>query len=97
VRRAFIDLGAIGRFGGAWMTGHPADANAVGGSGSAPVASVGGRLGFFLPTHAGVSHLRALIEAGAMLRGLDATVNGATAASLSGGYLLFGLGFGENR
>jgi hypothetical protein len=44
-----------------------------------------------------VSHLRALVEAGAMIHGLDATVNGTAAAALTGGYVLFGLGFGENR
>ena len=32
-----------------------------------------------------------------MIRGLEAIVNRATAANLSGGYLLLGLGFGENR
>jgi hypothetical protein len=32
-----------------------------------------------------------------MIHGIDATVNGTTAAGFTGGYLLFGLGFGENR
>jgi hypothetical protein len=95
--RLLIDLGVTGRLGWAWMSGHPSVAGATGGTGSAPIASAGGRLGIFLPTRAGVSHLRALVEGGAMIRGLDATVNGATGASLSGGYLLFGVGFGENR
>jgi hypothetical protein len=97
VKRSILDLGATARFGWAWMSGHATGAGVTTGSGSAPVASVGARLGIFLPTQAGVSHLRAMLEGGAMLRGLDATVNGATAASLSGGYLLIGLGFGENR
>ncbi len=44
-----------------------------------------------------MSHLRALVEAGAIIRGVDASVNDATAAGLTGGYVLFGLGFGENR
>ncbi len=95
--RSIFDLGATARFGGAWMSGHTASAGAVTGSGSAPVASAGARLGIFLPTQARISHVRVMVEGGAMLRGLEATVNGATAASLSGGYLLIGLGFGENR
>lgn len=92
-----VDLAACGRFGWAWMTGHTSNASAVGSSGSAPFASAGGRLGIFLPTAAKVSHLRALVEAGAMVHGIDATVNGTTAVGLTGGYALFGLGFGENR
>ncbi len=92
-----VDLAACGRFGWAWMGGHTSNATAVASSGSALVASVGGRLGIFLPTAAKVSHLRALLEAGAMIHGIDATVNGTTAAGLTGGYVLFGLGFGENR
>ncbi len=92
-----VDLAACGRFGWAWMAGNTSDANAVASSGSAPVASAGGRLGIFLPTAAKVSHVRALVEAGAMIHGLDATVNGATAAGLTGGYVLLGVGFGENR
>jgi|GEM_PF-2248859 len=92
-----VDLAACGRFGWAWMAGHTSDANAVASSGSAPFTSAGGRLGIFLPTAAQVSHLRALVEVGAMIHGLDATVNGTSAAGLTGGYVLFGLGFGENR
>jgi hypothetical protein len=97
LRRAIVDLGATGRFGWAWMSGHATGAGAVTSSGSAPVASAGARLGVFLPTSARVSHLRLMVEGGATLRGLEATVNGATAASLSGGYVLIGFGFGENR
>ena len=92
-----VDVAACGRFGWAWMAGQTSDANAVASSGSAPFASAGGRLGIFLPTAAKVSHLRALVEAGATIHGIDATVNGTTAAGLTGGYVLFGLGFGENR
>jgi hypothetical protein len=92
-----LDVAACGRFGWAWMAGNTSDANAVARSGSAPLASAGGRLGIFLPTAARVSHLRALVEAGAMTHGLEATVNGTTATGLTGGYILFGVGFGENR
>jgi hypothetical protein len=95
--RLIVDVAACGRFGWAWIAGHTGDANAVASSGSAPFASAAGRLGIFLPTAAHVSHLRALVEAGAMIHGLDATVNGTIAAGLTGGYVLFGLGFGENR
>ncbi len=95
--QAIVDVAACGRFGWAWMGGHTSNATAVASSGSAPIASAGGRLGIFLPTSAKVSHLRALVEAGAMIHGIDATVNGTAAAGLTGGYVLFGLGFGENR
>jgi hypothetical protein len=95
--RLIVDVAACGRFGWAWMSGHTIDANAVASSGSAPFASAGGRLGIFLPTAVQVSHLRVLVEAGAMIHGFDATVNGIAATGLTGGYVLFGLGFGENR
>jgi hypothetical protein len=95
--RVILDLGATGRLGGCWMSGHITTSDAVGGSGSALIGSAGGRLGLLLPTSAGVSHLRAVIEGGAMIHGLQAQVNGATVASVAGGYLLFGLGFGEHR
>ena len=97
LRHLIVDVAACGRLGWAWMAGQTSAPNAVAGSGSAPFASAGGRIGVFLPTAARVSHLRALVEAGAMVHGLEATVNGTTAAGLTGGYLLFGLGFGENR
>jgi hypothetical protein len=92
-----VDVAACGRLGWGWMAGRTSDANAVASSGSALFASAAGRLGIFLPTAARVSHVRALVEAGAMVHGLEATVNGTTATGLTGGYLLFGLGFGENR
>jgi hypothetical protein len=95
--RLIVDVAACGRFGWAWMAGHTDDPNAVASSGSAPVASAAGRLGIFLPIAGQVGHLRALVEAGTMIRGLDATVNGTTASNLTGGYVLFGLGFGGNR
>jgi hypothetical protein len=79
------------------MGGHVTDPNAIPGSGSAAVASAGGRVGILLPTAARISHVRAIVEGGAMIHGLEAEVNGAAAAGLSGGYLLFGLGMGEHR
>jgi hypothetical protein len=95
--RLIVEAAACGRFGWAWMAGQTSDANAVASSASAPFASAAGRLGIFLPTAAQVSHLRALVEAGTTIHGLDATVNGTPAAGLTGGYVLFGLGFGESR
>ncbi|HEY6476250.1 MAG TPA: hypothetical protein VI456_06675, partial [Polyangia bacterium] len=92
-----IDLGATGRLGWCWMGGHVTEPNAIPGSGSALVASGGGRVGMLLPTAAHVSHLRAFVEGGAMIHGLEAEVNGVAAAGLAGGYLLFGFGVGENR
>jgi len=95
--RVILDLGATGRLGWCWMSGHVTAPNAVGGAGSALIASAGGRLGILLPTSAGVSHLRAVIEGGAMIHGLEAEVNGAAVAGVAGGYLMFGVGFGEHR
>jgi hypothetical protein len=92
-----VDLSACGRFGGIWIAGHTDSPGAIASSGSAPFASAAGRLGLFLLTTSEVSHLRALVEVGGMIHGLDATVNGTTAAGLTGSYVLFGLGFGENR
>ena len=97
LRHSIVDLAACGTLGWARMAGKTNDPSAVAASGAALIGSVGGRLGIFVPTSARVSHLRALVEAGAMVHGLDATINGNTAAGLAGGYLLFGLGFGENR
>jgi hypothetical protein len=95
--RVVLDFGATGRLGWCWMSGHITAPNALAGSGSALVGSAGGRLGVLLPTAAGPSHLRAVVEGGAMIHGLEAEVNGARVAGLAGGYLLFGLGFGEHR
>ncbi len=92
-----VDLSACGRFGGIRIAGHTDNPSAIASSGSAPFASAAGRLGLFLPTASAVSHLRALVEVGGMIHGLDATVNGTTVAGVTGGYVLFGLGFGENR
>jgi hypothetical protein len=94
--RVVLDLGATGRLGGCWMSGHITAPNALPGSGSALIGSAGGRLGMLLPTAAGVSHLRAVVEGGAMIHGLEAEVNGAPAAGLAGGYLLVSVGFGEH-
>jgi hypothetical protein len=94
--RVVLDVGATGRLGWCRMSGHITTPNALAGSGSALVGSAGGRLGMLLPTAAGVSHLRAVVEGGAMIHGLEAEVNGATVAGVAGGYLLFGLGFGEH-
>jgi hypothetical protein len=95
--RVILDLGATGRLGWCWMGGHVTAPGAVPGQGSALVGSAGGRVGILLPTAARVSHVRAFIEGGAMIHGLEAEVNGATEAALSGGYLLFGLGMGEHK
>ena len=94
--RLVVDVGATGRLGWCWMSGHVNAPNTLPGSGSALVGSAGGRLGILLPTSAGVSHLRAVVEGGAMIHGLEAEVNGAAAAGVAGGYLLFSLGFGEH-
>jgi hypothetical protein len=95
--RVIIDLDATGRLGWCWMRGHVTDPNAIPGSGSALVASAGGRVGMILPTAARVSHLRAFLEGGGMIHGLQAEVNDVAGAAVAGGYLLFGFGFGENR
>jgi hypothetical protein len=95
--RVVLELGATGRLGGCWMSGHITAPNAFPGSGSALIGSAGARLGMLLPTAAGVSHLRAVVEGGAMIHGLEAEVNEVAKAGVAGGYLLFSLGFGEHR
>jgi len=92
-----FDLGATARLGWCWMHGHVGESNAMAGSGSALVGSAGGRVGMILPTASGVSHLRAFLEGGGTIHGLEADVNGTAEAGLAGGYLLVGLGFGEHR
>jgi hypothetical protein len=95
--RMIVDVDATGRLGGCWMSGHLTDPSVMPSSGASLVGSAGGRVGILLPTSARVSHLALLVEAGTMIHGLEAEVNGAAAASLSGDYLLFGFGFGEHR
>ena len=79
------------------MSGRTSNASADATQGSAPFASASARVGIILPTAARVSHVRAFVEAGATIHGLEATVNGSTVAGVTGGYLLFAFGFGSNR
>ena len=94
LRHFALDVGACGSLGWVWMGGHTNDPSNVPSSGSAFVASAGTRLAIDLPARPQHPNVRALIEAGAMIHGADATVNGNSAASLTGVYLLAGLGFG---
>ena len=97
-RRARIALGLTGTAGWAHVEGHAAASAGAGvatAAASAFVGAAGARAAVDVPLGAtGAWSLRALVEAGAMLRGLDAQVNGAPAARLSGAYVLGGLGLG---
>ena len=92
-----LDLSACGRLGWAWMSGHTSNAERRRQPGIGAVRQRERPAGDLLPTAARVSHLRAFVEAGATIHGLEATVNGSTVAGVTGGYLLFAFGFGSNR
>jgi hypothetical protein len=96
--RTRVALGLSGTAGWAHVAGNaaaPAGTGVATATASALVTAVGARTAVDVPLGAtGAWSLRALVEGGAMLRGLDAQVNGAPAARLSGAYVLGGLGLG---
>jgi hypothetical protein len=97
--RTRLALGLSGTAGWAHVEGNAASptsgAIVTSATASALVLGAGGRLAIDVPFGpARAWSLRALFEVGAMVRGLDAGVNGAPAARLSGGYVLAGLGLG---
>ena len=89
-----LDVGICGSLGWVWMSGHTNDPAGQPSSGSALVGGAGARLAIDLPAHPRRPNLRAFVEGGGMIHGADATVNGSPAASLTGGYVVAGLGFG---
>jgi len=81
----------------AWMhlAGHATAPDSAAGTGSALVASIGGRLAVDVPGGPSGTRLRGLAEAGGVLEGAEAAVNGSPAAGARGFYLLLALGVGS--
>ncbi len=91
-RRTAVDVGLTAGLGFVLMEGVTSAANAVAESGSGLAATAGARAGvdFWHIPH-DRAHARLVLEGGAVIRGVEATVNGHDAAGLRGAYLLGGL------
>src|SRR5450432_159946 len=94
LRHFALEVGACGSLGWVWMGGHTNDPNNVPSSGSALAASAGARLGIDLPALVRSANVQGLVEVGSMIHGVDATVNDSPAASLTGVYVVAGVGVG---
>ena len=91
VGRAALDVGASLSGGWAWVRGEPDVAGVSAGSGGGFVAAAGVRLAVQAPaTH--WLRFHAAGEAGAVLRGLDADVDGRAAAGIAGAYVSIAAG-----
>lgn len=88
-----LDVGVCGSLGWVWMSGHTDNPDdVVPGAGSALATSAGARLGLDSPALVGGVQVHAVVEGGVMLRGVDATANDSPAASLTGAYVVVGVG-----
>jgi hypothetical protein len=88
-----LDAGAVGTLGVARMNGVSRAPGAVTASGSGLAASGGARAAIdFWSIPKARARVRLVLEAGAVVRGFEATVNGRHAAGLTGPYLMAGLG-----
>jgi len=94
LRHFALEVGAYGSLGWVWMGGRTNDPRNLPSSGSAPIASAGARLGVDLPALVRSANVQGLIEVGSMVHGVYATVNDGPAASLTGAYVVVGVGFG---
>jgi hypothetical protein len=94
LRHFALQVGAYGSLGWVWIGGRTNDPNNLPSSGSALVASAGARLGIDLLGLVPRANVQALVEVGSMVHGVDATVNDSPAASLTGTYVVVGVGFG---
>lgn len=89
--RATIDAGAALSGGWAWVRGEPGATNVFAGSGGGFVAAAGARVAVQAPaTH--WLRFHAAGEAGAVLRALDANVDGIATAGIAGVYLSIAAG-----
>jgi hypothetical protein len=87
-----LDAGVVGGVGYVHMDGVTTAPNALAGSGSGLAATAGARAAWdFWRTPLDRSRLRLVLEGGAVLHGVEATVNGQHAAGLTGPSLLGGL------
>ncbi len=87
-----LELGAVAGLGIVHIEGIPSSPGAIAGSGSGLEVTAGGRAGFdFWRIPHDRAHLRLVVEGGGALRSVEATVNGQSAAGMTGAYLLAGL------
>jgi hypothetical protein len=92
--RAPFEAAIAGTLGWVHMDGVTSVPGATVGSGSALVSAAGARVAYdFWRIPHDRARLRLLAEAGAVLHGLEATVNGRDAAGVTGFYAMGGLGF----
>ncbi len=94
--RLTLALGAGGAIGWGWVSGTSSQPGIETGSGGALVATLGARAALTVPVapHLG---LRALVEGGTVVRGLDAHVEGSAPAGLGGPYVIVGIGVGWSQ
>jgi hypothetical protein len=83
----------VGALGWARIQGHAGEAGVTSGGGSDLTAALRARVAV-AAIFVRVVSVRAFVEGGWMVRGFDATVDGARAAGLSGATLVVGLGLG---
>ena len=91
VGRATIDLGASASGGWAWVRGEPGVAAVTAGAGDSFIAAAGARLAVQAPASSSL-RFHAAGEVGAVLRSLDADVDGRAAAGIAGVYLSVAVG-----
>jgi hypothetical protein len=91
VARVTVDIGASASGGWAWVRGEPGVTNVTPGAGNAFVAAAGARIAVQAPASSKL-RVHAAGEAGAVLRGLDADVDGSAAAGIAGVYLSVAVG-----
>jgi hypothetical protein len=87
-----LDLGALIGLGIVHLDGVPGSPGTIAGSGSGLEVTAGARAAFdFWRIPHDRAHLRLVLEGGGALRSVEATVNGQSAAGMTGAYLLAGL------
>ena len=91
VGRATIDVGASASGGWAWVRGESSVAGVIPGAGDGFIASAGARVAVQAPASSAL-RFHAAGEAGAVLHGMDAEVDGSAAAGIAGVYLSVAVG-----
>jgi hypothetical protein len=91
--RVALEPALVGALGWARVQGHADAPDVTAGTGSGLTAAVRARAALST-IFVRVVRVRAFVEGGWMLRGFDATVDGATAAGASGATLVLGVGLG---
>jgi hypothetical protein len=94
LRRLTLDVGATGALAWGWAGGETSQPGITTDSGGALIATVGARAALtfpFAPAPGGWA-LRATVEGGAVVRGIEAHVEGSDPAGLAGPYVIIGLG-----